>query len=137
MERENDPEDLVVQQMLKVSMETFKQEQATRDAQLARTIAATPLATTTDKTGREMPPTAGAAASAEVEYDGSIEHEHDPEDLAVQHMLRASMETFKQEQTDRDAQIARQLAAQGYAEGAVFERDPPKVVGDGTIERFL
>ena len=67
-------------------------------------------------------------------YDGAIEVETDPEEIALQQVLKASQATFKEEQTARDAAMARALATE---EGPPSPMKDAKVVFDGSIEKDL
>ena len=74
-----------------------------------------------------------AAATPTVVYDGSIERENDKEENELQQTLKTSMQTFQQEQSDRDAAMARKLAAQEMSEHPI--ENGARVVMDGAIER--
>ena len=73
-------------------------------------------------------------ADVKVVYDGGIEVETDPEEIVMQQVLKASQATFKEEQTTRDAAMARALATE---EGPMSPTTTPKVVFDGSIEKDL
>eukprot|EP00326_Haptolina_ericina_P019391 CAMPEP_0181182212 /NCGR_PEP_ID=MMETSP1096-20121128/7766_1 /TAXON_ID=156174 ORGANISM="Chrysochromulina ericina, Strain CCMP281" /NCGR_SAMPLE_ID=MMETSP1096 /ASSEMBLY_ACC=CAM_ASM_000453 /LENGTH=75 /DNA_ID=CAMNT_0023270799 /DNA_START=68 /DNA_END=295 /DNA_ORIENTATION=+ len=62
-----------------------------------------------------------------VEYDGSISQMIDPENAALERAMKASRTSFTQEQTARDAALARALAME---EGPPIPDQRPEVVGD-------
>ena len=65
--------------------------------------------------------------------DGSLERDNDPEELAIERARQASVASFKQEQCERDAALARMLAAEcSSSEESPMEAE---VVPDGSIER--
>ena len=74
-----------------------------------------------------------SSSDCKVIYDGTVETENDPEDIETQKALKASMESFKEEQSDRDAAMARALAAEMSGEDSPGGKKPT-VVMDGAIE---
>ncbi|KAL3922294.1 MAG: hypothetical protein SGPRY_004612, partial [Prymnesium sp.] len=81
-------------------------------------------------------PPAALGKSTEIEYDGSVEAENEPDEIAVQQIMRASIETFKRDQSDRDAKFARELAAQ-CGDDIATPPDKAYIEDCGSIERDL
>lgn len=75
-----------------------------------------------------------STSETKVVYDGSIEREHKPEDITLEQTLKASMETFKEEQCQRDAAMARKIASEYSSQETTHT---PYVVEDGSIERVM